>query len=182
MRSALFLFAIFAIAFSQHIGVDRMYGDLPGYPVELTEDPTWQACEKLYVLFVHLFSPVCFSWDFSIVSKCSCNENEECEIWAYGYPNCPAAEEIPAKCWLKTGETTLTINPCRVSGVKKIELRKPAFKRVRLGDLLPNGWMRNWLNLQANSLSGNLFKFWHDIQESCIDHCSSLTGSSMARW
>ena len=62
MRSALFLFAIFAIAFSQHIGVDRMYGDLPGYPVELTEDPTWQACEKLNVLLVHCFSPVCFSF------------------------------------------------------------------------------------------------------------------------
>ena len=62
MRSALFLFAIFAIAFSQHIGVDRMYGDLPGYPVELTEDPTWQACEKLYVLLVHLLSPVCLSF------------------------------------------------------------------------------------------------------------------------
>ncbi|KAK8808410.1 hypothetical protein WA158_008311 [Blastocystis sp. Blastoise] len=130
------------VAYSQHFGFDRMNGDLPGYPIDLIENPTWQECERL------------------------CNENPECEIWALQPANCPATQSNNAKCWLKKGETTFALNNCRVSGVKDISLTKVAFERATLGHILPNGWIKNWLNQQAESLSGHLQEFWADIQDS----------------
>lgn len=45
-------------------------------------------------------------------------------------------------------------------------LRPLVFTPLPLGEVLPAGWLRNQLEIQANGLSGHLDEFWPDIKES----------------
>lgn len=44
--------------------------------------------------------------------------------------------------------------------------RKPKFKQFTVGEIKPTGWIRRQLEIQANGLSGNLYKVWPSIRDS----------------
>ena len=45
-------------------------------------------------------------------------------------------------------------------------LRNPIFKKLKMAEIQPTGWLLNQLKIQAGGLSGNLDKFWPDIKDS----------------
>ncbi|MBP1596980.1 MAG: hypothetical protein H6Q05_2357 [Acidobacteria bacterium] len=46
------------------------------------------------------------------------------------------------------------------------ELAEPAFRPLPLGSILPTGWLRRQLRIQADGLSGHLDEFWPDVGQS----------------
>ena len=44
-----------------------------------------------------------------------------------------------------------------------------SFDPLPLGCILPGGWLRNQLQIQADGLSGHLDEFWPDIQSNSWD-------------
>jgi len=59
-------------------------------------------------------------------------------------------------CWLKNPVPPLQANPCRVSGVVGETLVPLAFKPFKVGQILPQGWINDQLQLQADGLAGKI--------------------------
>lgn len=88
----------------------------------------------------------------------------ECVTWAYSISSssCSGGNF----CWLKNIVPPITPNPCRVSGVKGRTLLPYKFTPLPLGQIMPQGWLKTQLQLQANGLAGHLSEFWPNIANS----------------
>lgn len=118
-------------------GADRIGYDLPGMPISVTD-----------------------------VNQCQqkCFQNQDCVVWAYSVSNsnCSSGNH----CWLKNMIPPLTPNPCRISGVKNRILLPLKFSPLPVGEVMPQGWLKWQLQIQADGLDGHLSEFWADIKNS----------------
>jgi hypothetical protein len=118
------------------VGVDHMYNDLDSF--SMTTNTTVE----------------CYN---------ACQSADSCVAWVVA-PS--GACGTVATCWLKTAVGNMTFNPCRISGVLASAVLPAAFNTLPVGSIHPQGWMQDELSIQANGLSGYLFYFWPDIQNS----------------
>jgi hypothetical protein len=137
---------LFFLLFGQVVAIgdvnhDRPYLDLPGMPITLTSSQNEQDCANL------------------------CANNTECVAWAYSMPNCGGSGVDP-QCWLKGDIPQIVPAQCRISGLKDLSILPKKFTAFPLGSVMPQGWLQEQLQIQADGLSGHLSLFWPDINQS----------------
>ena len=63
---------------------------------------------------------------------------------------------------------TMLRDACRVSGTNPPSLATPFAYPLPVTDILPTGWLKNQLEIQAAGLSSHLALFWADIEVSSL--------------
>jgi hypothetical protein len=136
-------------------GHDRPYYDLPNMPVTLGAGKQADACAAL------------------------CDGEADCVAWAFAPADCGGNNQ----CWLKAGFPPVVPASCRTSGTKDVTLLPKKFASFPLGSIMPQGWLKNQLQLQADGLCGYLSEFWPSINQSAwIGHAGGDTFERVPYW
>lgn len=119
---------------------DRPEGDFPNMPIQFTSSQNESDCAEL------------------------CSNTTQCVAWAYVVPNCGGSSN--PQCYLKAVITPVVPAGCRISGTTDLTLLPKKFKSIPLGSILPQGWLKQQLQIQADGLTGFLSFFWSSINQS----------------